>query len=93
MPSTVGDRNPDPQLAELELELTELGNSIGMGAMGFAGRSMVVDTHIEVGYTHTGGMPMSVHCFCLSSRRATARRMRTAASNTAPIQSGSPLHA
>ncbi|MGB0751081.1 MAG: fumarate hydratase [Gammaproteobacteria bacterium] len=70
---TVGDRNPDPQLAELELELTELGNSIGMGAMGFAGRSMVVDTHIEVGYTHTGGMPMSVHCFCLSSRRATAR--------------------
>lgn len=34
---------------------------------------MVVDCHIEVGYTHTGGMPMSVHCFCLSSRRATAR--------------------
>ncbi|MEM7403663.1 MAG: fumarate hydratase [Pseudomonadota bacterium] len=70
---TVGDRNPDPEIAELEQTLTELGNSIGMGAMGFAGRSMVVDTHIEVGYTHTGGMPMSVHCFCLSSRRATAR--------------------
>lgn len=70
---TVGDRNPDPEVAALELELTELGNSIGMGAMGFAGRSMVVDTHIEVGYTHTGGMPMSVHSFCLSSRRATAR--------------------
>ncbi|NKC15736.1 MAG: fumarate hydratase [Gammaproteobacteria bacterium] len=70
---TVGDRNPDPAIAELELALTELGNAIGLGAMGFAGRSMVVDTHIEVGYTHTGGMPMSVHCFCLSSRRATAR--------------------
>ncbi|MBT6275318.1 MAG: fumarate hydratase [Chromatiales bacterium] len=70
---TVGDRNPDPEVAALEEELTELGNSLGMGAMGFAGRSMVVDTHIEVGYTHTGGMPISVHCFCLSSRRATAR--------------------
>ncbi len=70
---TVGDRNPEPEIAKLELELTELGNSIGMGAMGFSGRSMVVDTHIEVGYTHTGGMPMSVHCFCLSSRRATVR--------------------
>ena len=70
---TVGDRNPDPEIAKLELELTELGNSIGMGAMGFSGRSMVVDTHIEVGYTQTGGMPMSVHCFCLSSRRATVR--------------------
>ena len=69
----VGDRNPDPKIAELELELKELGNQIGMGAMGFEGASMVSDCHIEVGYTHTGGMPMSVHMFCLSSRRATAR--------------------
>ena len=70
---TVGDRNPDPKIAALELELKELGNSIGMGAMGYIGSSMCVDVHIEVGYTHTGGMPMSVHTFCLSSRRATAR--------------------
>ena len=70
---TVGDRNPDPKIAEIELEFTELGNSIGMGAMGFVGKSMVIDTHIEVGYCHTGGMQMSVHAFCLSSRRASAR--------------------
>jgi L(+)-tartrate dehydratase alpha subunit len=69
----VGDRNPDPKIAALEMELKELGNSIGMGAMGFIGSSMCVDVHIEVGFTHTGGMPMSVHTFCLSSRRATAR--------------------
>jgi len=69
----VGDKNPDPEIATLEAELKELGNSIGMGAMGFVGSSMVVDCHIEVGYTHTGGMPMSVHSFCLSSRRAVAR--------------------
>lgn len=70
---TVGNRNPDPKIAELEMELTEAGNSIGMGAMGFVGSSMVIDTHIEVGYCHTGGMQMSVHAFCLSSRRACAR--------------------
>lgn len=69
----VGDRNPDPEIAKLEDEFKDLGNSIGMGAMGFVGSSMVVDCHIEVGYTHTGGMPVSVHTFCLSSRRATAR--------------------
>ena len=69
----VGDRNPDPKIADLELELMDLGNSIGMGAMGFVGSSMCVDLHIEVGHTHTGGMPISVHTFCLSSRRATAR--------------------
>jgi L(+)-tartrate dehydratase alpha subunit len=69
----VGDRHPDPRIAELELELKDLGNSIGMGPMGFVGSSMVADLHIEIGYTHTGGMPMSVHTFCLSSRRATVR--------------------
>ncbi|MGH6886057.1 MAG: fumarate hydratase [Geminicoccales bacterium] len=69
----VGDRHPDPKVAALEEELKELGNSIGMGAMGFVGKSMVVDCHVEIAYTHTGGMPMSVHSFCLSSRRAVAR--------------------
>ena len=70
---TVGDRNPDPQVASLEDELKEIGNSIGMGPMGYVGSSMVVDCNIEVGCCHTGGMPMSVHSFCLSSRRAVAR--------------------
>ena len=67
---------PIPKIAALEEELKELGNSIGMGAMGFMGTSMVVDCHIEVGYCHTGGMPMSVHMFCLSSRRAMRARPR-----------------
>jgi L(+)-tartrate dehydratase alpha subunit len=69
----VGDRHPDPEVAALEEELQEIGNSIGMGPMGFVGSSMVVDCHVEIAYAHTGGMPMSVHTFCLSSRRATAR--------------------
>ena len=69
----VGDRNPDPEIAALESQLKTLGNSIGMGPMGFVGTSMVVDCHVEVAHTHTGGMPMSVHAFCLSSRRAVAR--------------------
>ncbi|HAA92289.1 MAG TPA: fumarate hydratase [Rhodospirillaceae bacterium] len=69
----VGDANPDPAIAELEEEMKELGNNIGMGPMGFVGKSMVIDCHIEAGYCHTGAMPVSVHSFCLSSRRATAR--------------------
>ena len=88
---TVGDRNPDPKIAALEEEFIELGNNIGMGPMGFVGKSMVVDCHIEVGYCHTGGMPMSVHAFCLSSRRARSRASTlTAGSNTAPTRIGSP---
>ena len=70
---TVGSRNSDPRIAEMEEEFRDLGNSIGMGAMGFVGKNMVIQCNIEVGYCHTGGMPMSVHAFCLSSRRAVAR--------------------
>lgn len=69
----VGDVNPDPEVAKLEQELKDLGNNIGMGPMGFEGKTLVVDCHIEVAYTHTGGMPMSIHSFCHSSRRAAAR--------------------
>ena len=69
----VGSSNPDPAIARLEEELTALGNYIGIGAMGFAGTSMVVATHIEIAFCHTGGMPVGMHQFCLSSRRATAR--------------------
>jgi len=69
----VGSRNPDPLVAELETELTSLGNSMGIGVMGYEGTCLVVATHIEVAHTHTGGMPVAMHTFCLSSRRATAR--------------------
>lgn len=69
----VGDRHPDPEIAKLEDELKELGNQIGMGPMGFVGSSMVVDCNIEIAHTHTGGMPVSIHSFCLSSRRAVVR--------------------
>ena len=68
----VGDANPDPQIAALEQELKQLGNSIGMGPMGYVGSSMVVDAHVEIAYTHTGGMPVAIHTFCFASRRATA---------------------
>ena len=47
---TVGEANPDPEIAALEQEMKDLGNNIGMGPMGFVGKSMVIDCHIEVGY-------------------------------------------
>ena len=69
----VGSRNPEPELAALEEELKALGNSIGMGPMGYVGSSMVVDCHVEIAFAHTGGMPVAIHTFCFASRRASAR--------------------
>lgn len=69
----VGDRHPDPEVAALERTLKDLAAATGIGPMGFSGRSMALDVHVEVAYTHTGGMPVSVHAFCQASRRAVAR--------------------
>jgi L(+)-tartrate dehydratase alpha subunit len=51
----------------------ELGNSTGFGAMGLPGDSAIMDVHIEIAYTHTGGMPVAIQHFCFAHRRMTAR--------------------
>jgi L(+)-tartrate dehydratase alpha subunit len=69
----VGQDNPDPEIAKLEHELLELGNSTGFGAMGLPGDSAIMDVHVEIAYTHTGGMPVAIQHFCFAHRRMTAR--------------------
>jgi L(+)-tartrate dehydratase alpha subunit len=69
----VGHDNPDPEIAKLEHELLALGNSTGFGAMGLPGDAAIMDVHIEIAYTHTGGMPVAIQHFCFAHRRMTAR--------------------
>jgi fumarate hydratase class I len=42
----IGTRNQDPKLAELEERLTGEANQLGIGPMGFGGKTTVVDTKI-----------------------------------------------
>jgi fumarate hydratase class I len=42
----IGRRNPDPKLAELEERLTGEANQLGIGPMGFGGKTTVIDTKI-----------------------------------------------
>jgi len=42
----IGTPNPDPKLAELEERLTEESNQMGIGPMGFGGKTTVIDTKI-----------------------------------------------
>jgi fumarate hydratase class I len=42
----IGKRNPDQKLAELEERLTGEANQLGIGPMGFGGRTTVIDTKI-----------------------------------------------
>src|SRR5918999_4614598 len=69
----VGDRHPDPLVAELEEELYELGNKTMLGVMGFKSDTPVLAVHCEIAYTHTGGLPIGISQLCHAVRRATAR--------------------
>jgi fumarate hydratase, class I len=42
----LGVRNPDPKLADLEEQLTGEANQLGIGPMGFGGKTTVIDTKI-----------------------------------------------
>jgi len=69
----IGNRHPDPDVAALEVELVELANKTGFGVMGVGGDTTALDVHIEIAYTHTGGVPIAISQFCTAYRRAVAR--------------------
>ena len=69
----MGERHPDPDVSQLEDELLELANETGFGAMGVGGDITALDVHVEIAYTHTGGLPVAISQFCLAYRRSTAR--------------------
>lgn len=70
---SIGDRHPDPAVAELEVDLNRLANRTGFGVMGVGGDTTSFDVHVEIAYTHTGGLPTAVSQQCHAYRRATAR--------------------
>lgn len=69
----IGEKNPDPQLAQLEEELlTEINNS-GIGPMGLGGKTTALDVKIKKVSTHTAGLPIGVCIQCWAHRHAKAR--------------------
>lgn len=68
----LGSRCADPQGAELEAELSEAVNALGIGPQGLGGRSTAFAVHVEVGATHITMNPVAVNIQCHSARRARA---------------------
>ena len=69
----VGERNPDPAIAEMELECLERINRDGKGPMGLGGRTTALDVKILKMDTHTAGLPIGVVIQCWADRHATTR--------------------
>lgn len=70
---SLDDRNPIPQLDELEQRILREANELGIGPMGFGGKSTILG--VKIGYL--GRLPasyfVSVSYMCWANRRAGAR--------------------
>jgi fumarate hydratase subunit alpha len=64
----VGGRNSDPYFAELEMELIEKINNLGIGPMGLGGTSTVLDVFVESAPCHIASLPVAVNIQCHSAR-------------------------
>ena len=66
------ERNADPYYADLEKELLERINSLGIGPQGFGGRTTALAVNIEWYPTHIAGLPVAVNINCHVTRHKTA---------------------
>lgn len=66
-------RNTEPQIAELENELHEAINSLGIGPMGLGGKTTVLAVNIEYAHCHTASLPVAINLQCWAARKAVAR--------------------
>ena len=66
-----GEPNPDPELAELEEELKERINSLGIGPLGFKGKTTCMAVHIEKAPCHIASLPVAVNlqCHCIRIKK------------------------
>ena len=68
----VGKPNPDPEIAQLEKEILGRINDLGIGPLGFGGRTTALAVHAEVTPTHLASLPVAVNLQCHSARHKEA---------------------
>lgn len=66
----LGDENQDPQLADLENEIYEQANELGIGPMGFGGKTTVLGVKIGAQHRLPASYFVSVAYMCWANRRA-----------------------
>lgn len=69
---TIGEHNPNPEVARLEKELLEEINRLGIGPQGFGGRITALAVHIETFPAHIASMPVAVNIQCHAARHKEA---------------------
>jgi len=67
----VGSKHSNPFYADLEAELLEKINNLGIGPQGFGGRCTALAVHIEVHPCHIASFPVAVNMQCHVARHKT----------------------
>ena len=65
------ERNADSSYADLETELLEEINKLGIGPQGFDGLTTALAVNIETYPTHIAGLPVAVNINCHVTRHKT----------------------
>ncbi len=68
----VAKPSPDPEIAELEKEILARINALGIGPLGFGGRTTALAVHAEVMPAHIASLPVAVNLQCHSARHKEA---------------------
>lgn len=69
---SLGEPNPVAEVADLEKELLERINALGIGPQGFGGRTTALAVHVEVFPCHIASLPVAVSIQCHSARHKEA---------------------
>ena len=65
----IGSKNPNPELDAMEKQITEEANQMGIGPMGFGGKTTVLDTKIKGLHRLPASYFVSVSYMCWAYRR------------------------
>ncbi len=68
----VGQSSPDPEVAELERDILERVNRLGIGPGGLGGRVTSLAVHVETYPCHIASLPVAVNIQCHSARHKEA---------------------
>ena len=67
------ERHPEPFWADLEIEMLEKVNQLGIGPQGFGGKTTCLAVNIEYFPTHIAGMPCAVNIGCHVTRHKSVK--------------------
>jgi L(+)-tartrate dehydratase alpha subunit len=69
----IGSVHPDPEIHQIETELEDAVNRLGIGVMGAGGATSVFAVNVEYAYTHIAGICVDISANCMVARRSTVR--------------------